>query len=57
MWMARGKSYWEIEKLLGLSENTVKFHAKNILKKLNATSRTVAVAKTICDGVIRMDNS
>ena len=43
-WAKEGKSTWEISVILGISQNTVKFHMKNIFTKLNANSRSHAVA-------------
>lgn len=42
----------EIAGALGLSEDTVKTHMKNILSKLNATDRTQAVIVAIRRGII-----
>lgn len=46
-WLADGKGTWEISVILGISERTVKFHVGVILRKLNATNRTHAVAIAI----------
>jgi len=43
-WAKEGKSTWEISVIMGISQNTVKFHMKNIFIKLNANSRSHAVA-------------
>ena len=43
-WLKRGKSSWEISTILSKSERAVIFHINNILKKLNASNRTHAVA-------------
>lgn len=43
-WIAYGKTTWETSAILGISERTVKFHVNNIMKKMNAVSRTHAVA-------------
>lgn len=51
-WSARGKSSWDISKLLDISENTVNFHFKSALRKLDANSRILAVAKAIRYGLI-----
>jgi len=37
-WLCSGKSNWEIGKILGLSQYTVKNHVSKILKKLMATA-------------------
>ncbi len=51
-WIARGKSSWEIGKIMNISVNTVNFHIKNALKKLNSSSRTLAIVKAIQLGII-----
>jgi DNA-binding CsgD family transcriptional regulator len=51
-WMMQGKSTWEISKIIHISERTVHFHAKNIKQKLNASSRTHAVAIALEDGIL-----
>jgi len=40
-WLCSGKSNWEIGKILGLSQYTVKNHVSKILKKLMATGSTL----------------
>ncbi|MDX8535493.1 LuxR family transcriptional regulator [Mesorhizobium sp. VK25A] len=52
LWTARGKSSWEIGKILGISVNTVNFHIKNVMRKLNTASRTVAAVKAVRFGLI-----
>ncbi len=51
-WLKKGKSSWDISIILCISERTVNFHIKNIMQKLNAVSRTHAVAKAIEVGLI-----
>jgi len=43
--VAEGKSNAQISAALNLSENTVKFHLKNLFSKLGVTNRTEAAAK------------
>ena len=43
-WLKKGKSSWDISVILGISERTVNFHIDNVKQKLNAMSRTQAVA-------------
>lgn len=53
-WVARGKSSWDIGVLLKISENTVNFHLKNALHKLDANTRTLAVVKAIRYGLVSL---
>ncbi|MER9151849.1 LuxR family transcriptional regulator [Mesorhizobium opportunistum] len=57
IWTARGKSSWEIGKILGISINTVNFHMKNLMRKLDTSSRTVAAIKAIKLGVIELQEA
>jgi DNA-binding CsgD family transcriptional regulator len=50
-WLKKGKSSWEISVILNISERTVNFHVGNIMQKLNAVSRTHAVAIYIEKGI------
>ncbi|PWJ87452.1 LuxR family quorum-sensing system transcriptional regulator CciR [Mesorhizobium loti] len=54
LWTARGKSSWEIGLILGITVNTVNFHIKNILKKLDTSSRTVAAIKAVKSGTVEL---
>jgi len=51
-WVKEGKSSWEIGCILRISERTVKFHISNMLGKLNAVSRSHALAKAVEYGLI-----
>jgi LuxR family transcriptional regulator, quorum-sensing system regulator CviR len=46
-WMKQGKTNWEISRIIGVSERTVRFHAESIFMKLDVGSRTQAVAVAI----------
>ncbi|MGY3695690.1 DNA-binding CsgD family transcriptional regulator [Bradyrhizobium sp. USDA 3240] len=46
-WVAEGKSSWEIGMILQISENTVNFHIKNVMRKLGATSRIQAAIMAV----------
>lgn len=50
--LGRGHSNKQIARLLNLSENTVKFHLKNIYRKLGADSRAAALAVSRQRGLI-----
>jgi DNA-binding CsgD family transcriptional regulator len=54
-WAKDGKSTWEISVILSISKNTVKFHLKNIMEKLQVVSRTQAVAVALQNGLIRLE--
>lgn len=54
LWTARGKSSWEIGRILGISINTVNFHIKNVQRKLDTASRTVAAIKAVNFGIIEL---
>jgi DNA-binding NarL/FixJ family response regulator len=47
-----GRRNKEMAAELGISENTVKFHLRNILDKLHAQSRTEAVAMAVREGLL-----
>ncbi len=51
-WAYEGKTAWEIGVILSISERTVKFHLKNIYKKLNVVNRSQAVAKAVRAGIV-----
>lgn len=51
-WLVHGKNTAGVAAVLGITERTVKFHVGNILRKLNATSRTHAVAIALDLGLV-----
>ncbi len=50
-WMKQGKTNWEISRIIGVSERTVRFHVESIFMKLDVGSRTQAVALAIEQGL------
>jgi len=46
-WVKEGKSTWEVASILGITQDTVKYHLRNIFLKLNVTNRSQAVAVAI----------
>ena len=50
-WMKNGKTNWEIGKILGVTERTIRFHIESIFSKLEVTSRSQAVATAIEHGL------
>jgi DNA-binding CsgD family transcriptional regulator len=56
-WVARGKTTWEIARVLGLSEHTVVYHLRNACAKLDAHNRQRAVTRSIELGLLLPDGS
>lgn len=52
-WSADGKSAQDIADILGISCNTVNFHIKNIVQKLHAPNKTVAVVRAVLLGLLK----
>jgi DNA-binding CsgD family transcriptional regulator len=52
LWVAEGKTSWEIGVILGTSERTVNFHVRNASIKLGVTSRQHAVARALMLGIL-----
>jgi len=50
-WVKNGKTNWEIAKIMGVTERTIRFHVESIFVKLNVTSRSQAVATAIEHGL------
>jgi DNA-binding CsgD family transcriptional regulator len=51
-WTADGKSSWEVGKILGMSEHTVNFHLRNLMAKLDVTSKHLAVLRALSLGLL-----
>ena len=51
-WVAKGKSDWEISRILGVSEATARFHVDNARRKLGAANRAHAVARMAVAGLL-----
>ena len=54
-WMATPNTYKQIAFQLGVSEETIRSHAKNILEKMSQSSRSQAVLKALRLGLIELD--
>ncbi len=51
-WLQSGKTNFEIGAILGISENTVKYHLKAIMQKLDTGTRAQTVAVAFAKGII-----
>ena len=51
--VAQGKSDWSISKIIGVSEHTVHYHVRQILKKLCVSTRAQAIVRALFLGEIR----
>ncbi|MGC2063346.1 MAG: helix-turn-helix transcriptional regulator [Thermodesulfovibrionales bacterium] len=45
-WLNRGKTSWDISRILNISERTVNYHVGNIMRKLGVNSRLHAVSES-----------
>jgi LuxR family quorum-sensing system transcriptional regulator CciR len=52
LWTARGKSDWEIARILGISEDTVGEHLRNARERYGVGKRTVLAIHALFDGTI-----
>lgn len=51
-WVSRGKTDWEVSRILNISEDTVSRHISNATKKLGSVNRTQAVAVALLERLI-----
>jgi len=54
-WLKYGKTSWDVSRILNISERTVNFHCASVVHKLDAVSRSHAVAIAIDKGLIVLD--
>lgn len=52
LWVARGKTDWEISVILGIARDTVNDHVKAAMRKLGVHKRPHAVARAVLAGLI-----
>lgn len=50
LWVARGKSDWEISRILGISEETVTRHLKHARERYGVQKRTLLAIRAVFDG-------
>jgi len=51
-WIYQGKTNWEIAKIIGITEETVKYHVDQAMSRLNAKTRAQAVGRALEIGAI-----
>lgn len=51
-WAGRGKTSWEISRIIGCSESTVNFHIGNARRKFGVRSRHLAVLLALQNNLI-----
>ncbi len=52
VWVARGKSDWEISRILGLSPETVTEYLKRARERYGVSKRTMLAVHALFDGTI-----
>ena len=52
VWVARGKSDWEISRIIGISPETVVRHVKQARERYGVEKRTSLLIRTLFDGTI-----
>jgi LuxR family quorum-sensing system transcriptional regulator CciR len=52
MWVARGKSDWEIARILGISEETAREHLRHARERYGVPKRTLVAVHALFDGTI-----
>lgn len=52
LWVARGKTDWEIGRILGVTEETVRRHIKLARERLGVSKRTLLAIRALFDGAL-----
>jgi DNA-binding CsgD family transcriptional regulator len=52
LWAARGKSDWEISRILGVSQETIACHIKQACERYGVNKRTLLAIRTLFDGTL-----
>lgn len=55
LWSAKGKTAWEVGRILGISSRTVHFHIQNIMHKLDAKTKAQAIHEATRLGLLPVD--
>jgi len=51
-WTREGKSAWAVGQILSLSEHTVNYHLRNVMRKLDVSSKHLAILRALSLGLI-----
>lgn len=56
LWLARGKTDWEIGQILGVTEETARRHIKLARERLGVSKRTLLAVRALFDGSLSFDD-
>jgi DNA-binding CsgD family transcriptional regulator len=51
-WTREGKSAWAVGQILSMSEHTVNYHLRNVMRKLDVSSKHLAILRALSLGLI-----
>lgn len=51
-WTREGKSAWAVGQILSMSEHTVNYHLRNVMNKLDVSSKHLAILRALSMGLI-----
>ena len=51
-WTKEGKSAWAVGQILSMSEHTVNYHLRNVMRKLDVSSKHMAILRALAMGLI-----
>jgi DNA-binding CsgD family transcriptional regulator len=51
-WTREGKSAWAVGQILAMSEHTVNYHLRNVMRKLNVSSKHLAILRALSLGLL-----
>lgn len=53
-WVAQGKTNWEMARILVVSEHAIAYHLRNVMNKLQVSSRHQAVKLALSLGLLEI---
>ena len=53
-WVAQGKTNWEMARILVVSEHGITYHLRNVMGKLQVSSRHQAVRRAVALGLLEL---